>query len=129
MTERSQATTIDEYIAEFPLETQAVLEELRALIRELAPDAVETISYAIPTFDLRGAHLVHFAGYARHVGLYPTPSGMDAFADDLAPYHSGKGSARFPLDRPLPRDLIRRIVEFRVAEVAARHAGGKSDPA
>lgn len=129
MTERSQATTIDEYIAEFPAETRAVLEELRALIHELAPGAVETISYAIPTFDLGGVHLVHFAGYAHHIGLYPTPSGMTAFAEDLAPYHSGKGSARFPLDRPLPRELITRIVEFRVAEVNARSARGKSPSA
>jgi uncharacterized protein YdhG (YjbR/CyaY superfamily) len=129
MTERSRATTIDEYIAEFPPETQTVLEELRTLVRELAPEAVETISYAIPTFDLHGVHLVHFAGYARHVGLYPTPSGMEAFAEDLASYQSGKGSARFGLDRPLPRDLITRIVEFRVAEVTAGTTGGKSPSA
>lgn len=122
MAGRSQATTIDEYIAEFPPETQAVLQEVRALIRSVAPEATETISYAIPTFDLNGKHLVHFAGYARHVGLYPTPSGMVEFADELAPYKSGKGSAQFPLGTPLPTDLIRRIVEFRVAE-AARKSG------
>ena len=113
---RSTATTIDEYIAEFPPETQAVLEEMRALIRAAAPDATETISYAIPTFDLNGKHLVHFAGYAKHIGFYPVPSAMTAFADELAPYKSGKGSAQFPLGEPLPTDLIRRIVEFRVAE-------------
>jgi uncharacterized protein YdhG (YjbR/CyaY superfamily) len=114
MTSRSAASSIDEYIAEFPAETQAVLKELRALITAAAPDAVETISYAIPTFDLNGKHLVHFAGYARHVGLYPAPSGLEAFKEDLRPYKSGKGSVQFPLDRPLPTDLIRRIVEFRV---------------
>jgi uncharacterized protein YdhG (YjbR/CyaY superfamily) len=113
---RSTAATIDEYIAEFPPETQAALEEMRALIRESAPGATETISYAIPTFDLNGRHLVHFAGYAKHVGFYPIPSAMTAFAEELAPYKSGKGSAQFPLGRPLPADLIRRIVEFRVAE-------------
>lgn len=123
MAQRSQATTIDEYIAEFPPETQAVLQEVRALIRSVAPEATETISYAIPTFDLGGKHLVHFAGYARHVGLYPTPSGMVEFADELAPYKSGKGSAQFPLGTPLPTDLIRRIVEFRVTEVARK--GGR----
>ena len=117
---RTTAASIDEYIAQFPAETQAALEEMRAIIRDLAPDAVETISYAIPTFDLGGTHLVHFAGYARHVGLYPTPSGMEAFADDLAPYKRGKGSAQFPLSEPLPVELIRRIVEFRVREVTGR---------
>lgn len=117
---RSSATTIDEYIAEFPPETRRVLEEVRALIRSIAPDATETISYAIPTFDLNGTHLVHFAGYAKHVGLYPTPSGMVAFEAELAPYRSGKGSAQFPLGQPLPLDLIRRIVEFRVAENARK---------
>lgn len=117
---RPTAASIDEYIAQFPAETQTALEEMRAIIRDLAPDAVETISYAIPTFDLGGTHLVHFAGYARHVGLYPTPSGMEAFADDLAPYKRGKGSAQFPLSEPLPVELIRRIVEFRVREVTGR---------
>ena len=116
MGSRSTAKSIDEYIAEFPAETQAVLEELRALIAAAAPGATETISYAIPTFDLNGRHLIHFAGYAKHVGLYPTPSGIDAFKKDLEPYRSGKGSAQFPLGQPLPRDLIRRIVRFRVEE-------------
>ena len=116
MAERSTATTIDEYIAEFPEKTRAVLEEMRALIKATAPEATETMSYAIPTFDLNGKHLVHFAGYANHVGFYPVPSAMEAFKDELAPYRHGKGSARFPLDKPLPVDLIRRIVEFRVDE-------------
>ena len=117
MPARSSAETIDEYIAEFPPETQAKLQELRALIKSLAPDATEIIAYAIPTFDMGGKHLVHFAGYARHIGLYPTPSGMVAFAEELEGYKTGKGTAQFPLDQPLPVDLIRRIVEFRIAEV------------
>ncbi|MRS12856.1 MAG: hypothetical protein EG823_07265 [Actinobacteria bacterium] len=117
MPSRSSATTIDEYIAEFPPGVQAVLEEMRSLIREVAPDATETISYAIPTFDLGGKHLVHFAGYERHVGLYPAPTGMAAFADDFAPYKTGKGSVQFPLGQPLPIGLIRRVVEFRAAEI------------
>ena len=116
MANRSTASSIDEYIAEFPPETQKVLEELRALIRASAPDATETISYAIPTFDLNGKHLVHFAGYEKHIGFYPVPSAMEAFKDELEPYKSGKGSAQFPLGQPLPTDLIRRIVEFRVEE-------------
>jgi len=116
MPNRSTANSIDEYIAEFPPETQQLLEKMRALIRAAAPDATETISYAIPTFDLNGRHLVHFAGYERHVGFYPVPSAMEAFKEELAPYKSGKGSARFPLGEPLPEDLIRRIVLFRVDE-------------
>jgi len=116
---RSSATTIDEYVAEFPAPTQKLLQEVRALVAAAAPGATETISYAIPTFDLRGRHLVHFAAFERHLGLYPTSSGIAAFADELAPYKRAKGSVQFPLDRPLPVDLIRRIVEFRVAEVGA----------
>lgn len=120
MPNRSVATTIDEYIAEFPPATREVLEELRALIGCLAPEATETISYAIPTFDLGGKHLVHFAGYEKHVGLYPAPSGMDAFQDDLKPFKTGKGSVQFPLGSPLPTELITRIVAFRVAEVTGK---------
>lgn len=121
MAKRSTATSIDEYLAEFPpeSETRQALEEMRSLIRAAAPQATETISYAIPTFDLNGRHLVHFAGHKEHVGFYPVPSAMEAFQEELAPYRSGKGSARFPLGQPLPADLIRRIVEFRVAETAA----------
>ena len=116
------ASPIDDYIAQFPPETQKMLQEMRALVRASAPDATETISYAIPTFDLNGRHLVHFAGYERHLGLYPTASGIAAFAQELKPYKSARGSVQFPLDEPLPADLIRRIVAFRVAEVAARPA-------
>jgi uncharacterized protein YdhG (YjbR/CyaY superfamily) len=116
MTDRSTATTIDEYIAEFPPETQEVLQEVRRVIRAAAPAATETMSYAVPTFDLNERHLVHFAGYPRHIGLYPGPSGIAAFAGELAPYKHAKGSVQFPLGEPLPVDLIRRIVEHRVAE-------------
>jgi uncharacterized protein YdhG (YjbR/CyaY superfamily) len=120
MANRSAATTIDEYIAGFPAETQKALAELRALIKTIAPGATETISYAIPTFDLNGRHLVHFAGYAKHIGFYPIPSGMEAFKEELKSYKQGKGSVQFPLSQPLPTELIRRIVEFRVRENTAR---------
>ena len=120
MAMRSAASSIDEYIAEFPPETQAVLKEMRALIKASAPDATERISYAMPTFDLNGQHLVHFAGYKKHIGFYPVPSGIEAFKEELEPYKSGKGSAQFPLGRPLPLDLIRRIVEFRVGETTGK---------
>jgi len=123
MAARSTATSIDEYIAEFPAETREKLQDIRALIRTTAPDATESIAYAIPTFDLNGRHLVHFAAFQKHIGLYPTPSGMVAFSKELEPYKSGKGSAQFPLDQPLPMDLIRRIVEFRVEENLGRAAG------
>ena len=120
MSMRSTARTIDDYIAEFPPATQQALEQVRALITAEAPDATETISYAIPTFDMDGQHLVHFAGYARHIGLYPMASGTAAFQEELKPYKSGKGSVQFPLSKPLPLELIRRIVAFRVSEIAGR---------
>lgn len=119
MQKRSTATSIDGYIAGFPPETRSVLEELRALIRASAPDATEKMSYAIPTFDLNG-NLVHFAGYTGHIGFYPASSGIEAFREELGPYKSAKGSVQFPLGQPLPADLIRRIVEFRVGENIAR---------
>ena len=98
---------------------------MREVIRAIAPDATETISYALPTFDLNG-HLVHFAAFKNHIGLYPTPSGMDEFEEELAPYKAGKGSLRFPLDEPLPLDLISRIVEFRVLENTGKSAKRRS---
>jgi uncharacterized protein YdhG (YjbR/CyaY superfamily) len=119
MTNRSAVTNIDDYIAEFPPDTQKVLQEVRALIKQHAPDAVETMSYAIPTFDLNGKHLVHYAGYAKHVGFYPTPSGIAAFKDEISGYKSSTGAVQFPLAEPLPHDLVRRMVEFRVGEVLA----------
>jgi uncharacterized protein YdhG (YjbR/CyaY superfamily) len=112
---RPTATSIDEYIAEFPPETQRTLRELRALIREAAPEATEKISYAIPTFYLNG-NLVHFAGFKAHVSFFPTGSGVEAFKDELAAYKCSKGTVQFPLGEPLPHDLIRRIVAFRVAQ-------------
>jgi len=123
MVNGSTASSIDEYVARFPPETQEVLETLRALIKAAAPDATETISYAMPTFDLNGHHLVHFAGYEKHIGFYPVPSGIEAFEEELKPYKSGKGSVQFPLGQPLPADLIRRIVEFRVEENLGKASG------
>lgn len=120
MAERSTGRTIDEYISAFPPEVQAQLQELRALIHEEAPSATETISYAIPTFDLGGKHLVHFAGFAHHIGFYPTGSGMAAFESEFAAYEHAKGSVRFPLGKPLPKDLIRRVVHFRVEQVTRK---------
>jgi uncharacterized protein YdhG (YjbR/CyaY superfamily) len=120
MDETRAARSIDEYIAAFPPETRVLLQEIRTLIRECAPDAAETISYAIPTFDLNGRHLVHFAGYGGFVSLYPGASSFEEFREELAPYRNAKATARFSIERPLPKDLIRRIVRFRVAESRLR---------
>ena len=115
--------TIDEYIKQFPPETQLVFNELRQLIAETAPQAEEKISYQMPTFYLKG-NLVHFAAYKNHIGFYPTPSGIAAFQRELAAYKGAKGSVQFPLDKALPLDLIRAIVEFRVNE-NLKNAEGK----
>jgi uncharacterized protein YdhG (YjbR/CyaY superfamily) len=107
---------IDEYIAAFPAEVQALLEQVRRTISAAAPDAQETISYRMPTFTLNGRYLVYFAAYKKHIGFYPAPIGQAEFVDDLAAYESGKGTLKFPLHAPMPLDLIGRIVTFRVAE-------------
>lgn len=114
-TKRSKTSSIDEYISGFAPDTREALSEVRQTIHSAAPEAVETISYAIPTFDVGGRHLVHFAGYARHVGFYPGGAdAIQAFAAELEPYRRGKGSVRFPLDRPMPLDLIARMVAYRL---------------
>ena len=107
--------SIDEYIASFPPDIQRILEELRATIKSAAPEADEKISYQMPTFALKG-NLVHFAAFTNHIGFYPTPSGIQEFEQELSAYQSAKGSVQFPLDKPLPLNLIRKIVKFRVAE-------------
>jgi uncharacterized protein YdhG (YjbR/CyaY superfamily) len=115
-TSKNQFNTMDEYIAQFPKNVRDVLEELRRIIRESAPEAEETISYGIPTFDLNGKHLVHFAAYKNHVGFYPTFSGIKAFKKELSPFNTSKGTVQFPLDKPIPFDLVKKIVRFRVKE-------------
>jgi uncharacterized protein YdhG (YjbR/CyaY superfamily) len=107
--------SIDEYIATFSEDIQKILQELRAVVKAAAPEATEKISYQMPTFFLKG-NLVHFAAYNKHIGFYPTPSGIEAFQEELSVYKSAKGSIQFPIDQPLPFDLIRRIVHYRVAE-------------
>lgn len=106
---------IDEYIAGFPADIQVILGKIRSTIRDAAPDAVETISYAMPTFYLDG-NLVHFAAHPKHIGFYPTPSGIEKFMDEISKYKWAKGSVQFPLEKPIPYDLIGRIVSFRVQE-------------
>jgi uncharacterized protein YdhG (YjbR/CyaY superfamily) len=114
-TDQPAARNIDEYIAGFPRDVQQILQKIRTTIRRAAPQAEEVISYQMPTFRLEG-NLVHFAAFKNHIGLYPTPSGTDKFREELSPYQTGKGSIRFPLDKPIPYGLIGRIVKFRVKE-------------
>jgi uncharacterized protein YdhG (YjbR/CyaY superfamily) len=106
---------IDEYIADFPEDVQVILEQMRSTIKKAAPNAEETINYAIPTFTLNG-NLVHFAGYKNHIGFYATPSGNEAFEKELSTYKVGKGSIQFPIDEPLPVSLITKMVKYRVKE-------------
>ena len=114
-------SSIDEYIASFPDEVQVKLRELRAVIKSAAPEAVEKMSYQMPTFALYG-NLVHFAAYNNHIGFYPAPRAIEIFQSELAQYEGGKGTVRFPLDKPIPYDLIKRIVEFRVKENLEKQA-------
>jgi uncharacterized protein YdhG (YjbR/CyaY superfamily) len=112
---KEKRLSIDEYIRSFPEHIRKKLTEIREIIKENAPDATERISYQMPTFYLNG-NLVHFAGYSKHIGFYPTPSGIEAFKGEFKDYKYSKGAVQFPLDEPLPVDLIERIVRFRVAE-------------
>lgn len=113
--EKAGFTSIDEYIATFPKETQKILKEIRATIKAAAPEAEEKISYQMPTFFLKG-NLVHFAAFKNHIGFYPTPSGIEAFKDELSVYEGAKGSVQFPIEKPMPLKLITKIVKYRVAE-------------
>jgi uncharacterized protein YdhG (YjbR/CyaY superfamily) len=112
---RRQFKTMDEYIAAFPKNVQVILENLRQVIKESAPGAEEAMAYGIPTFRLNG-NLVHFAAYKNHIGFYPTSSGIAAFKKELSPYKQSKGTVQFPIDRPMPFALIKKIVRYRVKE-------------
>ena len=112
---KSGFNSIDEYIESFPEDVQKILEEVRATIKAAAPEAEEKISYQMPTFFLKG-NLIHFAAFKNHIGLYPTPSGTEAFKRELSIYQGAKGSVRLPIDKPMPLKLIGKIVKFRVAE-------------
>jgi uncharacterized protein YdhG (YjbR/CyaY superfamily) len=107
--------TIDEYIADFPKEVQDILNRIRTTVQNEAPDAKEAITYGIPTFTLKG-NLVHFAGFESHIGFYPTPSGIEKFKKEISAYKWAKGSVQFPLDQPIPYELIKKITKFRVKE-------------
>jgi len=112
---QTELNSIDEYIENFPQEVQLKLKELRKTIKASAPGAQEKISYQMPAFTLKG-YLVYFAAYKNHIGFYPASSGINEFKNELEGYESSKGTIKFPLDKPLPLELIKRIVKFRVAE-------------
>ena len=114
-TDQAKINTIDDYIAAFPADVQTILKKIRAVIRAAAPEAGEKISYGMPTFTLHG-NLVHFAAYNKHIGFYPTPSGIEYFRAQLSAYETSKGAIRFLLDQPIPYDLVARITAFRVQE-------------
>ncbi len=115
MADKKKINNIDEYINEFPKDVQIKLQELRKVIKDTAPESIETISWQMPTFKLNG-NLVHFAAFTKHIGLYPGPEAIVKFEKELMEYKTSKGAIQFPLDKPIPFDLIKRIVEFRVKE-------------
>jgi len=112
MSDTRPATTIDEYIHTFPTDIQVILERVRQAIRQAAPEATETISYGIPTFDLHGKHLAFFAGWKHHIAIYPLPAGDSAFQQKIAPYKRAKSAIHLPFDTPLPYDLVTELVTF-----------------
>lgn len=114
--EKPRFASIDEYIETFPMDVQKVLEELRRTIKAAAPEAQETISYNMPTFTLNGTYLIYFAGWKKHVSIYPIPAGTEAFNKEISKYADGKGTLKFPLDKPLPLKLINRIVKYRIVD-------------
>jgi len=107
---------VDEYLEQFSGSLRTRLDEVRQVVRESAPGAIESIGYGMPAYKLNGKPLVYFAGFTKHIGLYATPNGHEAFKKEFAPYKQGKGSVQFPLDQPLPVELIRRVVEYRVSQ-------------
>jgi uncharacterized protein YdhG (YjbR/CyaY superfamily) len=116
MPDKKLFTTIDEYVSTFPEEVQAALEQVRQAIQKTAPEAAETISYGMPTFDLNGKHLVFFAGWKHHISLYPIPAGDEAFQQEVSHYKRAKGTIQFPLDKPIPYDLVEQIVTLLMME-------------
>ena len=108
---------INTYLGKYPKDIQKILNDFRKIIRKLAPASEETISYGIPTFDLNGKHLVHFAAFKNHIGFFPTSSPIPVFKKELAAYKTSKGTIQFPLDQPIPFDLVKKIVKFRVKDV------------
>lgn len=122
---KTEFKTINEYIKTFPKDVQIVLEKMRQTIQKAAPEVPEAISYQMPTFKLNGKNLVHSAAFTNHIGFYPIPSGIEAFKKELSPYKQGKGSVQFPLNKPIPYDLLEKIVLFRVKENQEKYSKAK----
>lgn len=122
---RKQSKTIDEFIDSFPEDVRAILERVRQAIQTAAPGAIETMSYGIPTFDLNGKHLVHFAAFKEHISFFPTPSPIPVFKKELTGYKTSKGTIQFQISKPIPFGLIKKITAFRVKEVEDRFKSGK----
>lgn len=112
---KTTSNAVDDYIAQFSPEVQQILQQIRASIKETAPAAEEKISYQMPSYHLKGP-LVYFAAFKNHIGFYPTGTGIAAFKDEIAPYKSSKGAVQFPIDQPMPLDLIRKMVIFKIEE-------------
>lgn len=119
-TKKATPQTIDEYLAGFPEDVQQILQKIRLTIKKAAPDAEETISYKMPTFNLKGHYLVYFAAYKKHIGMYPIPFGDAKFNEKISAFQKGKGTLQFPLDRPIPFKLITEIVKLRRKEILVR---------
>lgn len=114
-------TTVNEYVKLFPAEVQNILQELRKLIKSISPEALEIISYKIPAYKLKGKPLIYFAAYKNHISMYPFPSGIEEFRKETASFTTSKGTIQFPIDKPIPFDLVRKIVEYRLQRIV----GGK----
>jgi uncharacterized protein YdhG (YjbR/CyaY superfamily) len=108
---------IENYISSFPPNTQNILNDIRKTILNLSPNLQETMSYGIPTFDLNGKHLVHFAGYKKHIGFYPGPEAIEIFRDELNNYKTSKGTIQFPIDKPIPIELVQKITKYRITQI------------
>lgn len=114
----AKANSVDQYIDTFPATTRAILRQVRSVVQDSAPMAQEKIAYGIPAYKLNGKPLVYFAGYKNHIGFYATPTGHSTFSEALSKYKQGKGSVQFPLDEPIPYELIKQIVAFRVTQAS-----------
>ncbi len=122
----NQPNSIAEYIQQFPSEVQTILQNIRTTVQQTIPEAKEAIKYGIPTFVLNEKNVVHFGAFKNHIGFYPTPQGIDEFEEELSHYKQAKGSVQFPLHEPMPLDLIKRIVLFRVKNLIIKRSKNKS---
>ena len=124
ISKKNKIETIEDYIKGYPQNVQKLLQEIRRAVRKTAPNAEEAISYQIPTFKLNG-NLVHFAAFKNHIGFYPGSKAIEIFSKDLKEYKTSKGTVQFPIDKPIPLSLIKKIVDYRVKEYSQKAIGKK----